>query len=162
MHRLFSHHLRLLSVSVTGDDPVSTSCSGSEEFNSRSQVLGSSVQTPEGQSFASSAAHSPAQLAPLPQVAVWGRLSSRQQVTLLVWLAFVKTKSKKSTDREVVLADTEVQETISVESPVQASAEGPLQLRCRNFLLHEQDKSQSDHSPQADHAETPSKRQDKN
>ena len=162
MHRLFSHHLRLLSVSVTGDVPVSISCSGSEEFNSRSQVLGSSVQTPEGQSFASSAAHSPAQLAPLPQVAVWGELSLRQQVTLLVWLAWVKTKSKKSAESEVVLADTEVQDTVSVESPAQASAEGPLQLRCRNFLPHEQDKSQSDHSPQTDHAETPKMRQDEN
>ena len=120
------------------------------------------MQLPEGQRAASSAAHSPAQLAPLPQVAVWGELSLRQQVTLLVWLAWVKTKSKKSAESEVVLADTEVQDTVSVESPAQASAEGPLQLRCRNFLPHEQDKSQSDHSPQTDHAETPKMRQDEN
>ena len=83
-------------------------------------------------------------------------------MTLLVWLALVKTKSKKSVESEVVLADTDVQEAVSVESPAQASAEGPLQLRCRNFLPHEQDKSQSDHSPQADHAETPKKGQDEN
>ena len=151
MHRLFSHHLRLLSVSVTGDVPVSTSCSGSEEFNSRSQVLGSSVQLREGQRDASSAAHSPAQLAPLPQVAFFLELSLKQQVTLLVWLAWVKTKSKKCTERDVVLEDTEVQEADSVESPAQASAEGPSQWRCRNFLLHEQEKSHLDHSPHSDH-----------
>ena len=58
--------------------------------------------------------------------------------------------------------DTEVQEAVSVEFPWQASADGPLQLRCRFFLLYEQDKSQLDHSPQADHAETPKKRQNEN
>ena len=69
---------------------------------------------------------------------------------LLVWLALVKTKSKKSTERDIVLADTDVQEAVSVEFPWQASADGPLQLRCRNFLLYEQDRSQSDHSPHSD------------
>ena len=83
-------------------------------------------------------------------------------MTLLVWLALVKTKSKKRTERDDVLEATDVQEAVSVESPTQASAEGPLQWRCRNFLPQEQDKSQSDHSPQADHAETPKKRQNEN
>ena len=70
---------------------------------------------------------------------------------LLVRLALVKTKSKKSVESEVVLADTDVQEAVSVESPAQASAEGPSQWRCRNFLLHEQEKSHLDHSPHSDH-----------
>ena len=83
-------------------------------------------------------------------------------MTLLVWLALVKTKSKKSTERDDVLEATDVQEAVSVESPTQASAEGPLQWRCRNFLPQEQDKSQSDHFPHADHAETPKKRQNEN
>ena len=83
-------------------------------------------------------------------------------MTLLVWLALVKTKSKKSTEKDVVLANTDVQEAVSVEFPWQASDDGPLQLRCRHFLPQEQDKSQSDHSPQADHAETPKKRQNEN
>ena len=125
-------------------------------------MLGSLVHLPEGHKDASSAAHCPAQLVFLPQAAFWNVVSALQQVTLLVWLALVKTKSKKSAESEVVLADTEVQEAVSVESPAQASAEGPLQWRCRNFLPQEQDKSQSDHSPQADHAETPKKRQNEN
>ena len=68
------------------------------------------MQTPEGQRLASSAAHSPAQLAPLPQVAVWMELSLRQHVTLIVWLALVNTKSKNKTGSEVVLVDAEVQD----------------------------------------------------
>ena len=63
---------------------------------SGSHVLGSAVHLPEGQREASSAAHSPAQLTPLPHVTFTGLLSERQHATLLVWLALVKTESKNS------------------------------------------------------------------
>ena len=72
-------------------------------MNSRSQVLGSSVQFPEGQSEAPSAEHCPAQLAPWPQVATSKVLSGGQQVTLLVWFEYVKVLSKKSTEGGVVV-----------------------------------------------------------
>ena len=61
-----------------------------------SQVLGSSVQLPEGQNEASRAEHCPAQLAPWPQVATLDVLSGRQQVTLLRWLEEVRAVSMKS------------------------------------------------------------------
>ena len=72
-------------------------------LNSRSQVLGSSVHFPDGQSEALSAEHCPAQLAPWPQVTTSKVLSGWQQVTLLVWLEKVKALSKKSTEEVVVV-----------------------------------------------------------
>ena len=44
------------------------------------------------------AEHSPAQLAPSPQVTTSKVLSGWQQVMLIVWLEFVKVLSKKSTE----------------------------------------------------------------
>ena len=61
-----------------------------------SQVLGSSVQLPEGQNEAPRAEHCPAQLAPWPQVATLDVLSGRQHVTLLRWLEEVRAVSMKS------------------------------------------------------------------
>ena len=72
-------------------------------MNSRSQVLGSSVHSPEGQSEAPSAEHCPAQLSPRPQVTTSGVLSGWQQVTLLIRLEDVKASSKKSTEGTVVV-----------------------------------------------------------
>ena len=109
-------------------------------------MLGSLVHLPEGHKDASSAAHCPAQLVFLPQAAFWNVVSALQQVTLLVWLALVKTKSKNEVDKEVMLTDSEVQEAASVELPLQASTSETLHLRCRNFFPH------SDHSPQSDQA----------
>ena len=122
---------------------------------SRSQVLGSSVQSPEGQRDASRAAHPPAQLTPLPQVVFCGEKSEWQQVTSLVSLEFVKAKSKNKVEREVVFAVPVEQEAVSIESPSQAASGEAMQVRCRNFLLQEQEKSHSDHSPQSDQDETP-------
>ena len=123
---------------------------------SRSQVLGSSVQLPEGQRDASRAAHPPAQLTPLPQVVFCGELSNKsQQVTSLVSLEFVKTKSKNKVDSEVVFAVPVEQEAVSIESPSQAASGEATQVRCRNFLLQEQEKSHSDQAPQLDQDETP-------
>ena len=104
------------------------------------------VHLPEGHKDASSAAHCPAQLVFLPQAAFWNVVSALQQVTLLVWLALVKTKSKNEVDKEVLLTDSEVQEADSLELPLQASTSETLHLRCRNFSPH------SDHSPQSDQA----------
>ena len=123
---------------------------------SRSQVLGSSVQLPEGQRDASRAAHPPAQLTPLPQVVFSGELSDKwQQVTSLVSLGFVKAKSKNKVEREVVFAVPVEQEAVSVESPSQAASGEATQVRCRNFLLQEQEKSHSDQAPQSDQDEKP-------
>ena len=66
-----------------------------------SQVLGSSVQFPEGQSHAPSAEHCPAQLAPCPQVATSKVLSGWQQVTSVKLVEKVKALSKKSTEGKV-------------------------------------------------------------
>ena len=87
---------------VAMDPPLSSSTS-SLLGNSRSQVLGSSVHFPDGQSEAPRAEHCPAQLAPWPQVATSGVLSGWQQVTLLIWLEDVKASSKKSTEGTVVV-----------------------------------------------------------
>ena len=126
---------------------------------SRSQVLGSSVQSPEGQRDASRAAHPPAQLTPLPQVVFSGELSNRwQQVTSLVSLEFVKAKSKNKVEREVVFAVPVEQEAVSIESPSQAALEEAMQVRCRNFLLQEQEKSHSDQAPQSDQDGRPADR----
>ena len=122
---------------------------------SRSQVLGSSVQSPEGQRDASRAAHPPAQLTPLPQVVFCGEKSEWQQVTSLVSLEFVKTKSKNKVDSEVVFAVPVEQEAVSIESPSQAASGEATQVRCRNFLLQEQEKSHSDQAPQSDQDEKP-------
>ena len=84
-------------------EPPLSSSSAFSPLNSRSQVLGSSVHSPEGQSEAPSAEHCPAQLAPWPQVATSKVLSGWQQVTLLVWLEKVKALSKKSTEEVVVM-----------------------------------------------------------
>ena len=114
------------------------------------------MQLPEGQRDASRAAHPPAQLTPLPQVVFCGELSNKwQQVTSLVSLEFVKAKSKNKVEREVVFAVPVEQEAVSIESPSQAASEEATQVRCRNFLLQEQEKSHSDHAPQSDHDETP-------
>ena len=75
--------------------------SSSSLLNSRSQVVGSSEHSPEGQREAPSAEHCPAQLAPWPQVATSGVLSGWQQVTLLMWLENVNASSKKSTEGAV-------------------------------------------------------------
>ena len=66
------------------------------ELNPISQVLGLSVQWPEGQNEAPRAEHCPAQLAPWPQVATLDVLSGRQHVTLLRWLEEVRAVSMKS------------------------------------------------------------------
>ena len=47
------------------------------------------------------------------------------------------------------------QEAVSVESPSQAASGEAMQVRCRNFLLQEQEKSHSDQAPQSDQDETP-------
>ena len=47
------------------------------------------------------------------------------------------------------------QEAVSIESPSQAASGEATQVRCRNFLLQEQEKSHSDQAPQSDHDETP-------
>ena len=114
------------------------------------------MQLPEGQRDASRAAHPPAQLTPLPQVVFSGELSNKwQQVTSLVSLEFVKAKSKNKVEREVVFAVPVEQEAVSIESPAQSEFVEATQVRCRNFLLQEQEKSHSDHSPQSDQDETP-------
>ena len=114
------------------------------------------MQLPEGQRDASRAAHPPAQLTPLPQVVFFGELSNKwQQVTSLVSLEFVKAKSKNKVEREVVFAVPVEQEAVSIESPSQAALEEAMQVRCRNFLLQEQEKSHSDQAPQSDQDETP-------
>ena len=114
------------------------------------------MQSPEGQRDASRAAHPPAQLTPLPQVELCGELSDKwQQVTSLVSLEFVKTKSKNKVDSEVVFVVPVEQEAVSVESPSQAALVEATQVRCRNFLLQEQEKSHSDQAPQSDQDETP-------
>ena len=84
-------------------EPPLSSSSAFSSLNSRSQVLGSSVHSPEGQSEAPSAEHCPAQLAPWPQVTTLGVLSGWQQVTLLVWLEKVNALSKKSTEGTVLV-----------------------------------------------------------
>ena len=117
--------------------------------------MGSSVQLPEGQRDASRAAHPPAQLTPLPQAVFSGEKSKWQQVTSLVSLEFVKTKSKNKVDSEVVFAVPVEQEAVSIESPSQAAFVEATQVRCRNFLLQEQEKSHSDQAPQSDQDETP-------
>ena len=64
----------------------------------------------------------------------------------------MKTKSKNKAEREVVFADPdEEHEAVSVELPSQVALGEAMQVRCRNFLLQEQEKSHSDHSPQTDH-----------
>ena len=152
---LFSHHLSLPPDPVTGEYPSSWCCA-SMASKSRSQVLGSSVQSPEGQRDASRAAHPPAQLTPLPQVVFCGELSNKwQQVTSLVSLEFVKAKSKNKAEREVVFAAPVEQEAVSIDSPSQAALGEATQVRCRNFLLQEQEKSHSDHAPQSDQDEKP-------
>ena len=122
---------------------------------SRSQVLGFSVQSPDGQRDASRAAHPPAQLTPLPQVVFCGEKSEWQQVTSLVSLTFVKAKSKNKVDSGVVFAVPVEQEAVSIESPSQAASGEATQVRCRNFLLQEQEKSHSDQAPQSDQDEKP-------
>ena len=47
------------------------------------------------------------------------------------------------------------QEAVSIESPSQAAFGEATQVRCRNFLLQEQEKSHSDQAPQLDQDETP-------
>ena len=102
------------------------------------------------------AAHPPAQLTPLPQVVFCGEKSDKwQQVTSLVSLEFVKAKSKNKVEREVVFAVPVEQEAVSIESPSQAASGEATQVRCRNFLLQEQEKSHSDQAPQLDQDETP-------
>ena len=113
------------------------------------------MQSPEGQRDASRAAHPPAQLTPLPQVVFCGEKSEWQQVTSLVSLEFVKTKSKNKVDSEVVFVVPVEQEAVSVESPSQAASVEATQVRCRNFLLQEQEKSHSDQAPQSDQDEKP-------
>ena len=78
-----------------------------------------------------------------------------QQVTSLVSLEFVKTKSKNKVDSEVVFAVPVEQEAVSIESPSQAASVEATQVRCRNFLLQEQEKSHLDHAPQSDQDEKP-------
>ena len=68
-----------------------------------SHVLGSLEHFPEGQREAPSAEHCPAQLAPWPHVTNSKVLSGRQQVTLLEWLEKVKTLSKKSTEKALLV-----------------------------------------------------------
>ena len=116
------------------------------------------MQSPEGQRDASRAAHPPAQLTPLPQVVLCGELSKWQQVTSLVSLEFVKAKSKNKVEREVVFAVPVEQEAVSIESPSQTASGEAMQVRCRNFLLQEQEKSHSDQAPQSDHDEKPADR----
>ena len=121
--------------------------------------MGSSVQSPEGQRDASRAAHPPAQLTPLPHVVFSGELSDRwQQVTSLVTLEFVKAKSKNKVEREVVFAVPVEQEAVSIESPSQVAFVEATQVRCRNFLLQEQEKSHSDQAPQSDQDGRPADR----
>ena len=79
-----------------GDVPVTGVPVSPSPGISRSHVMGSAVQLPEGQREASSAEHCPAQLIPLPHVTLVTELSRRQHVTVLVWLALVKTESKNS------------------------------------------------------------------
>ena len=55
------------------------------------------MHLPDGQRDAPSAEHFPAQLRPLPQVAVLGVLSWRQQVTVMSLVEKLKALSKKST-----------------------------------------------------------------
>ena len=91
---------------------------------SRSHVLGSSEQFPEGQSVASSAEHCPLQLTSWPQLAPSKVLSERQQVTLLESAVEVKARSKKSTFERKQFAESNVeQEVVSVESPTHFCAE---------------------------------------
>ena len=70
-------------------------------------------------------------------------------------LEFVNAKSKNKVEREVVFAVPVEQEAVSIESPSQAPLEEATQVRCRNFLLQEQEKSHSDQAPQLDQDETP-------
>ena len=81
--------------------------------------------------------------------------NKRQQVTSLVSLEFVKAKSKNKVEREVVFAVPVEQEAVSIESPSQTASGEAMQVRCRNFLLQEQEKSHSDQAPQSDQDETP-------
>ena len=74
---------------------------------------------------------------------------------ILVLLELVKTMSKNKVDSEVVFADPDEQEAVSIESPSQAASGEATQVRCRNFLLQEQEKSHSDQAPQLDQDETP-------
>ena len=68
----------------------------------------------------------------------------------------MKTKSKNKAEREVVFADPdEEHEAVSVEMPSQVALGDAMQMRCRNFLLQEQEKSHSDQAPQSDQDEKP-------
>ena len=85
------HHFRSLPDKVAVDSPCS-------------QVPGSSVHFPDGQSEAPRAEHAPAQLAPWPQVATSKVLvSGWQQVTVLLFFELVKASSKKSTEEAVAV-----------------------------------------------------------
>ena len=59
----------------------------------------------------------------MPQVAFCLELSLRQQVTLLVWLALVKTKSKKSTEREELFVNGDGHDEVSA-APGRVALEG--------------------------------------
>ena len=61
------------------------------------------MQLPEGQREAPSAEHCPAQLAPFPQVATSIVLFGRQQGALLDWFKKVKARSKKLTEKVLVV-----------------------------------------------------------
>ena len=61
------------------------------------------MQLPEGQREAPSAEHCPAQLEPFPQVAISTVLFGRQQGTLLGWFEKVKARSKKLTEKVLVV-----------------------------------------------------------
>ena len=70
----------------------------------------------------------------------------------------MNAKSKNKVEREVVFAVPVEQEAVSVESPSQVIFVEATQVRCRNFLLQEQEKSHLDQAPQSDHDETPAYR----